>query len=56
MVDLAEECLRILNEGHFQIVEPGPLSIGKMVNVAQEGVSLRGGSIPIASISSASGE
>jgi hypothetical protein len=25
MVDLAEECLRILNEGHFQIVEPGPL-------------------------------
>jgi len=25
MVDLAEECLRILNEGHFQVVEPGPL-------------------------------
>lgn len=25
MVDLAEECLRILNEGHFQIIEPGPL-------------------------------
>ena len=25
MIDLAEECLAILNGGHFQIIDPGPL-------------------------------
>lgn len=25
MVDLAEECLNILNDGHFEIIDPGPL-------------------------------
>ena len=25
MVDLSEECLNILNGGHFTVVEPGPL-------------------------------
>lgn len=25
MVDLSEECLNVLNSGHFAVVEPGPL-------------------------------
>jgi hypothetical protein len=25
MVDLSEECLEVLNGGHFTVVEPGPL-------------------------------